>query len=161
MGKKQTAPTILISERMTLASLVGAGDMTSPSMRAETVAAVQYMADLCCRIELGMRTVQRETRSANDGTIHPETAIPFPCGISQLQSLFCIGDERLALQDRTRIFNRPQALWKHVKNHLDTIFAWSEVAVHKNFHVTSSQHSHEPCAEGSRDSTAESMNDYY
>ena len=42
----------------------------------------------------------------------------FPIRRHELQCLFYIGDRKLNLKDRTRIFCRLQKLWEYVEKHL-------------------------------------------
>ena len=127
---KRKAPSLSIPERLDLVKLSGAGDLRSPSLQAQRAAAVQAMADLCCRMEISRIPVKASNAQRSCTPPQPTSAdrresIPMRC--DSLQCLFCVGDKRLALRDRTRTFNRLQALWKHAKNHLDTIDVLSEV----------------------------------
>ena len=125
---KRKAPSISIPERTALVKLAGAEDLRSPSAQAQRAAAVQAMANLCSRMELARNSAKStRIRSVPDpqcshAMSEPTTADePLPVRCQKLQCLFCIGDERLVLQDRTKTFNREQALWKHAKKHLDAI----------------------------------------
>ena len=116
-------------ERAELVSVAGSADMKSPNMLESRIAAVQAMADLCRRVEPVKRSSKKPTNSsphvklgqpedANASAAPTTTDDPFPIWCNKLQCLFCIGDERLALEDRIRRYGRLQALWSHAKNHL-------------------------------------------
>ena len=126
---KRKAPSLPIPERTALVKLAGAGDLRSPSVQVQRVAVVQAMADLCSLVELARKSTKHTDIRSRSGArcfrAKPDAAIaderPFSVRCQRLQCLFCIGDERLTLQYRTRTFSREQALWKHAKKHLDAI----------------------------------------
>ena len=107
-------------ERAELASLTTSRDIRSPKMLDSRIVAVQTMADLCGRAEAAKRsstkrgTISQEAvsrgRTADIAELADATANTdaFPMRCHELQCLFCIGDEKLNLKDRTRIFCR---LW--------------------------------------------------
>ena len=116
-------------ERAELASLVTSVDMRSPDLLDSRIAAVQAMADLCGRVEAAERSsIKREAINqeglSQGGALDPAEvaeANTFPMRCHELQCLFCIGDERLNLKHRTRIFCRLQKLWEHVEKHLEQL----------------------------------------
>ncbi len=120
----QNVPILGIPERAQLMTLIGTRDMRSPSMRAQRGAAVQIMASLCCRVELKTNPVQYDNSFTKDSCEEPllTTAgerIAMIC--QRLQCLFCLGDERLTLRDRTRTFGQQHTLGRHVENHIDAL----------------------------------------
>ena len=119
LSKREATP-VLIAERANLASLIGIQDARSPPIRS---AAVQTMADLCSRVEPKGSTIHTgptsRCSSSHPEQVKDEPAISMQC--HGLQCLFCLGDEELIFEDRTRTFTRPQALWRHVKIHLEAI----------------------------------------
>ena len=121
---EQKVSILAIPERAELATLIGTEDMRSPSMRAQRAAAVQIMTDLCCRVELKRRSLQRDNSFSKDSSeeLLPTTVgelIPTKC--QRLQCLFCLGDDRLTFKDRTRTFSQQYTLGRHVENHLNAL----------------------------------------
>lgn len=121
---EQKVPILAIPERAELATIIGTEDMRSPSMRAQRGAAVQVMADLCCRVELKRKPVRYNNSPSTDASEEPvpTTAgerIPMRC--QHLQCLFCLGDDRLTFKDRTRIFSQQYTLGRHVENHISAL----------------------------------------
>lgn len=121
---RKEVPALSIPERSALARLIGADDMRSASMLSQKVAAVQLMVDLCFRVELRKVSVPTRSYQLDRSPVELEAAatdniIPVRC--NRLQCLFCIGDERLTFQDRTRIFSQLHTLWRHVKTHLNAL----------------------------------------
>lgn len=120
---EQKAPTLSIPERTVLASLIGSEDMRSASMREKRAAAVQTMADLCSRVEC-KRPARLSRHHSNDLSMNREpskTNGPFPMQCQTLQCIFCLGDELLQLEDRTRIFAQQHTLGRHVIKHLKVL----------------------------------------
>ncbi|KAK3669522.1 hypothetical protein LTR78_010576 [Recurvomyces mirabilis] len=126
---KQKVCNLSIPERATLVTLANVGHLSSPTSRADRLSAVQAMANLCRRVELPQCRRGQETIPARDMTPNISSSnhdkVPhtdqFPLQCLPFQCLFCLGDERLILADRTHSFNRQQALWKHARKHLDAI----------------------------------------
>ena len=120
-------------ERAELASLATSVDIRSPELLDSRIAAVQAMADLCGRAEAAKRSsikrdAMKQAHLTHGGTVdhvgEAETeADAFPMQCHKLQCLFCIGDEKLNLRDRTRIFYRLQKLWEHVEKHIENLSA--------------------------------------
>ena len=116
-------------ERAELASLVTSVDMRSPDMLDSRIAAVQAMANLCSRAEaakgssIKREAMKQECLSWGGAVDHAEVAEAdtFPMRCHELQCLFCIGDGKLSLKDRTRIFCRLQKLWEHAEKHLERL----------------------------------------
>ena len=104
-------------------------DMRFPDMLDSRIAAVQAMADLCGRAEAAKRSstkreaIKREdlTRRGAVDRVEFAECDPFPMRCHKLQCLFRIGDGKLNLTDRTRIFCRLQKLWQHVEKHLERL----------------------------------------
>lgn len=127
---EQNSSTPSIPERAALASLIGAKDMRSVSMRAHRAAAIQAMEDLCCRVELRRKAEKPGNNplgvSAENLTrSNQERSISMKCHC--LQCLFCLGDERLNWKDRTRIFSQQYTLGRHVEHHINAIKAGAKM----------------------------------
>lgn len=123
---EQIAPILAIPERANLATLIGMDDMRLPAMQAQRAAAVQGMTDLCSRVELKRKIVRCISSATDDLSkeLVPTTASErFPTRCQPLQCLFCLGDERLTLKDRTRSFSQQYTLGRHVENHISALQA--------------------------------------
>ncbi len=121
---EQIVPTLAIPERAELATLIGADDMRPPSMQAQRAAAVQVMTNLCCRVELKRNASRCNSDATEDSSeeLIPTTASErFPMRCQPLQCLFCLGEERLTLKDRTRNFSQQYTLGRHVENHINAL----------------------------------------
>lgn len=128
---EQKVPILAIPERAELATLIGTEDMRSPSMRAQRAAAVQVMADLCCRVELKRNAVRYNNSFSKESSEEPipttdDERIPMKC--QRLKCLFCLGDERLTLKDRTRTFSQQYTLGRHVENHFNALQGSCEIS---------------------------------
>ncbi|KAK3669707.1 hypothetical protein LTR78_010390 [Recurvomyces mirabilis] len=129
VSPKQRVCQLSVPERATLVALATVGDFSSPTSRADRAGAVQAMADLCRRVELpqhrrGPETILARELSPSSLSSKPDKVPdtdPFPLRCLPFQCLFCLGDERLILGDRTHNFNRQQALWKHARKYLDAV----------------------------------------
>ena len=127
-------------ERAELASLVSSVDIRSPDMLDSRIAAVQAMADLCGRAEAAKGcSIKREAMkqewlsqggSVDRAEVAKVEADAFPIRCHELQCLFCIGDGKLNLKDRTRIFCRLQKLWEHVEKHLKRLLGREMLCPH-------------------------------
>ena len=114
----------MMPERAELASLADTSDIRCAEMLEARIAAVQAMADLCSRVEPAKGSVPRQADLSKKATPTPPKAVvanELPLRCHELQCLFCVGDERLQWKDRTRIFGRLQALWKHARIHLSRL----------------------------------------
>lgn len=121
----QKVSDLSILARATLVTLATTNDLSSPASRANRSCAVQAMTDLCRRAESPQS--RRRPRSTpprelipSDLSTEPQKALDpnsFNLRCLPFQCLFCLGDKRLILADRTHSFNRQQALWKHVRKH--------------------------------------------
>ena len=121
---QQKVSTPSVPERAALATVIGTEDMRRHSMRPHRGAAVQIMADLCCRVELKRKSVQYDNRLPKDSLEEPipttaDERIPMKC--QRLQCLFCIGDERLTFKDRTRAFSQQYTLGRYVEHHINAL----------------------------------------
>lgn len=128
---ERKVPTHSIPERLTLASLAGSRDVRDPNLQAERAAAVQAMADLCSRLELKRKPFPSKIRKCEESSPDPvlsETDAEFPRKCHRLQCLFCIGDERLHLKERTRIFSQQYTLGRHVENHIKALKVRSKIS---------------------------------
>ena len=117
-------PTLEIPERTALRNLIGSGDVRDPSLQALRVAAVQAMADLCSRVELKRKPFPPKTAEFEGLSPEPvpsKTDEMFLTKCHRLQCLFCLGDERLHLKERTRIFSQQYTLGRHVENHIKAL----------------------------------------
>lgn len=81
---EQKVPILAVPERAELATLIGIEDMRSPSMRAQRAAAVQVMADLCCRVELKRNAVRYNNSLSKESSEEPrpttdDERIPMKC----------------------------------------------------------------------------------
>ena len=118
---ERKVPTLSIPERLALTNLARSGDVRDPFLQAERAAAVQAMANLCSRLELKRKPFPSKIRQCKESSPEPvlsETEAEFPRKCHRLQCLFCIGDERLHLKERTRIFSKQYTLGRHVENHI-------------------------------------------
>ena len=130
MRAERKGPTLLIPERMALTSVIGSGDARDPSRRANRADAVQAMANLCSRAELRKKPFQSNLHLYEESTPEledPKTDAKFPKKCHRLQCLFCIGDERLHMKERKRIFSQQYSLGRHVDNHIKALKASSGI----------------------------------
>lgn len=121
---ERKAPTLCIEERITLVNLASSGDARDPSMYAHRAAAVQAMADPCSRKELRRKSLRSNVRLRQESSpenIVPKTEERFPMHCHRLQCLFCIGDERLHLKERLRVFSQQYTLGRHFDNHIKAL----------------------------------------
>ena len=128
---EQKVPILAIPKRAELATLIRIEDIRSPSMRARRAAAVQAIADLCCRVELKRNAFLCNNSLAEESSKEPTPTtdgerIPMKC--QRLQCLFCLGDEQLIFKDRIRTFSQQYALGRHVENHLSALKGSGEIA---------------------------------
>ena len=121
---EQKVSPLSVPERAALANLIGAKDMRSTSMQAHRAAAVQMLADLCCRAEPRRNCRQPgscQTENCQEEIVPTKVVESIPKKCHHLQCLFCIGDQRLYLNERMRKFSRQYTLGVHVENHINAL----------------------------------------
>ncbi|KAH6717379.1 FluG domain-containing protein [Leptodontidium sp. MPI-SDFR-AT-0119] len=105
-------------------------DLTLQAIVARKVSAINLFVALASRQEFQTRTRKPRSVPAFKDLIKREypapkpsqPAIKFPVVCQKTQCIFCIGNERLPYEQRTRTFNRVSHMWDHVENvHLSKV----------------------------------------
>lgn len=111
-------------------------DLSPQSIVARKVLAINLQIALASRQELMTR--QRRSAPACKDPLKEESPVPapapaldpflpaskFPLVCEKTQCIFCIGNERLSYEQRTRKFRRVSYMWDHVENiHLRGVLA--------------------------------------
>lgn len=100
--------------------------MSSEAIVARKICAIDHMVVLASRQEL--QTRQPRSDSARKAPLKEESSSPipaldsssphdkFPLICEKTQCIFCIGNEQLSYEQRTRKFRRVSHMWDHVVN---------------------------------------------
>ncbi|KAF2194980.1 hypothetical protein K469DRAFT_698544 [Zopfia rhizophila CBS 207.26] len=116
---KSTTITYALEERACIADMLcrSHGDLTEPGNLNQRIELIRTLTKLCSRREAR----RRSTIPCSSGAVVKQedvavlSSLPLEC--DPRQCLFCIGDERLPIPQRTFCWSRPAKMMDHIEDH--------------------------------------------